>query len=233
MTSWKVVDPLIAYKYVYVPAFVGDIIKFQVNIPSGVSLDNSAFSWGGMQTGTGSTITVTVTSNTSYQQLTLSYNGVPTNVINFYVLPLPTGLTDVQYAAAVALADPIAAAFLIPDKNDALAWRPSATNHNNIGDAERHCYWVALMTRDVGSFIALGLSTAHEFTGLSSPSDVHNEDIMDLHNNGMGPRQTSSSFDSDATLQANTVATANAGNLYYLDDIPNPEGRGLLITTNE
>lgn len=54
--------------------------------------------------------------------------------------------------------------------------------HNDKSDAFRHCYWSALLARDLGYSNAKRFTTAHE----SSPSNPANEKAMDLHNNAIG-----------------------------------------------
>jgi hypothetical protein len=54
--------------------------------------------------------------------------------------------------------------------------------HNGSGDAFRHCYWNALMARDIDKEEALEFSTAHE----SDPNNPADEMAMDLHNNAVG-----------------------------------------------
>lgn len=54
--------------------------------------------------------------------------------------------------------------------------------HNGEGDAFRHCYWSALLARDIGPGNAKRFTGAHEdFDG--NPSK---EKAMDLHNNSVG-----------------------------------------------
>jgi RHS repeat-associated protein len=55
--------------------------------------------------------------------------------------------------------------------------------HNDIGDAFRHSYWSALMTREFGSEFAEEFTTAHE-TG--TREDARREIFMDMHNNSVG-----------------------------------------------
>jgi len=59
---------------------------------------------------------------------------------------------------------------------------PSATRHNDRNDAFRHCYWSALITRDVGSVRAKAFTDAHE----TNPGQPTAEKEMDLHNNSEG-----------------------------------------------
>lgn len=59
---------------------------------------------------------------------------------------------------------------------------PAASLHNGEGDAFRHCYWSALMARDIGFSSTKSITDAHEdFDG--NPPD---EKEMDLHNNLRG-----------------------------------------------
>ena len=53
---------------------------------------------------------------------------------------------------------------------------------NDKSDAFRHCYWSALLTRDVGFLAAYSFTTAHE----DFPSNPAAEKAMDLHNNMQG-----------------------------------------------
>lgn len=59
---------------------------------------------------------------------------------------------------------------------------PGAGQHNGSGDAFRHCYWSALLARDIGGDNALAFTTAHE--GYSDNPAGERE--MDLHNNRVG-----------------------------------------------
>lgn len=54
--------------------------------------------------------------------------------------------------------------------------------HNDRSDAFRHCFWSALLAREIGYVNALAFTTAHE----SSPTNIPAEKQMDLHNNGVG-----------------------------------------------
>jgi len=53
---------------------------------------------------------------------------------------------------------------------------------NDKSDAFRHCFWSALLSKDLGYTNALKFTTAHE----SSPHNPTNEKAMDLHNNKVG-----------------------------------------------
>lgn len=53
---------------------------------------------------------------------------------------------------------------------------------NDKSDAFRHCFWSALLAKEIGYHNALAFTNAHE----SSPANPHNEKAMDLHNNKVG-----------------------------------------------
>jgi len=55
---------------------------------------------------------------------------------------------------------------------------------NDKSDAFRHCFWSATLVRDIGFKNALEFTNAHE----SSPLNIHEEKIMDLHNIRVGLR---------------------------------------------
>jgi hypothetical protein len=59
---------------------------------------------------------------------------------------------------------------------------PGPSLHNGDGDSFRHCFWSALLARDIGKNNALQFTTAHE--GYSA--NPSGERAMDLHNNGVG-----------------------------------------------
>ncbi|HEX4917499.1 MAG TPA: hypothetical protein VFV43_06355 [Limnobacter sp.] len=54
--------------------------------------------------------------------------------------------------------------------------------HNGAGDAFRHCYWSALLARDIGPEDAFEFTTAHE----ERPGLPEEEIEMDLFNNRVG-----------------------------------------------
>lgn len=53
---------------------------------------------------------------------------------------------------------------------------------NDKSDAFRHCYWSALLSKELGYTNALEFTTAHE----SSSLNPKNEKAMDLYNNKIG-----------------------------------------------
>ena len=54
--------------------------------------------------------------------------------------------------------------------------------HNGAGDAFRHCYWSALLARDIGKDGAVRFTNAHE----DFPGNPAREKDMDLNNNTVG-----------------------------------------------
>ncbi len=74
-----------------------------------------------------------------------------------------------------------------------------AGQHNGQGDAFRHCYWSALLARDLGADNARAFTTAHEAYSANPPR----ERAMDLHNNAAGVTIGSTHTEaSDAILAA-------------------------------
>lgn len=53
---------------------------------------------------------------------------------------------------------------------------------NDKSDAFRHCFWSAILARELGYQNALKFTTAHE----SDPRNPPREKAMDLHNNSVG-----------------------------------------------
>lgn len=60
--------------------------------------------------------------------------------------------------------------------------RFGCNGRNDRSDAFRHCYWSALLSRDIGYAKACEFTNAHE----SYPGNAANEKAMDLHNNSVG-----------------------------------------------
>jgi hypothetical protein len=54
--------------------------------------------------------------------------------------------------------------------------------HNDKSDAFRHCFWSAVLSRDIGKFWAKAFTDAHE----TAPGQPAAEKEMDLHNNSVG-----------------------------------------------
>lgn len=86
-----------------------------------------------------------------------------------YLLSHPWQIDEIWEAAQEALAE----------SRDRF---PGAGIHNGTGDAFRHCYWSAMLARDIGPEGALDFTTAHE--GFSD--NPAGERAMDLHNNAVG-----------------------------------------------
>lgn len=83
--------------------------------------------------------------------------------------------------------------------------------HNDKSDAFRHCFWSAMLVRDIGYTRALAFTTAHE----SSPTNAPDEKAMDLHNNGIGLSMGRAGM-SDQFLSAQCVGALNSGRLKVL-----------------
>ncbi|MBK7707905.1 MAG: hypothetical protein IPN69_05260 [Acidobacteria bacterium] len=60
--------------------------------------------------------------------------------------------------------------------------RFGSNGHNDRSDAFRHCFWSAILSRDIGYYWAKSFTTAHE----SNPGQPPEEKEMDLHNNSVG-----------------------------------------------
>lgn len=82
---------------------------------------------------------------------------------------------------------------------------------NDRSDAFRHCFWSALLARDIGSVKALEFTSAHE----SSPTNPANEMAMDIHNNAVGLSIGKPGL-SDQMLSAQCMGALNAGRLKVL-----------------
>lgn len=80
--------------------------------------------------------------------------------------------------------------------------------HNDKADAFRHCFWSALLARDIGYATALQFTTAHE----SSPTNDPAEKQMDLFNNGVG-LQIGRAKGADAILSARCMPALTSGRL--------------------
>jgi hypothetical protein len=102
-----------------------------------------------------------------YAQDYYPYNLTPAEVR--FIIRHPFVARDFQSAANKALAE-------------AQSRFPADQLHNGQGDAFRHAYWNALMTRAHGSSLAKEFADAHE----TNPNQPANEKEMDLHNNEVG-----------------------------------------------
>jgi hypothetical protein len=84
--------------------------------------------------------------------------------------------------------------------------------HNDQSDAFRHCFWSALLARELGKANALEFTTAHE----SSPSNDPAEKAMDLYNNRIG-LDIGRSGGTDQSLSVMCFAALNSGRLKVLE----------------
>ncbi|WP_199611043.1 DUF6973 domain-containing protein [Flocculibacter collagenilyticus] len=79
---------------------------------------------------------------------------------------------------------------------------------NDKSDAFRHCFWTAMLARDLGVQNARQFTTAHE----SGPRNPPKEKAMDLHNNSVGLR-IGRSGGGNASLSNRCFAALQAGEL--------------------
>lgn len=84
---------------------------------------------------------------------------------------------------------------------------------NDKSDAFRHCFWSALLARDIGFHDAARFSTAHE----SSPKNRLEEKRMDLHNNRVG-LGIGLSKGTNASLSTRCMTALRTGKLQVLID---------------
>jgi hypothetical protein len=79
---------------------------------------------------------------------------------------------------------------------------------NDKSDAFRHCFWSALLSRDIGYHNALMFTNAHE----SDPRNPKNEKAMDIYNNSIG-LQIGRNGGSDLLLRTQCFAALQQGRL--------------------
>jgi len=84
---------------------------------------------------------------------------------------------------------------------------------NDYSDAFRHCFWSALLSRDIGYAAALRFTTAHE----SSPTNDPAEREMDLHNNAVGLK-IGRAKGSNQILSHRCMAALNARQLKVIEE---------------
>lgn len=82
---------------------------------------------------------------------------------------------------------------------------------NDKSDAFRHCFWSAMLARDIGFQDALRFTSAHE----SSPTNRLEEKRMDLHNNRVG-LDIGRSKGTNEILSARCMTALRAGKLKIL-----------------
>lgn len=82
---------------------------------------------------------------------------------------------------------------------------------NDKSDAFRHCFWSAILARDIGFDNAMRFTTAHE----SSPKNRLDEKRMDLHNNRVG-LDIGRSKGSNDSISAHCMSALRAGKLKVL-----------------
>ncbi len=102
---------------------------------------------------------------------------------------------------------------------------------NSPGDAFRHAYWNALLTREFGEDFAMDFTTAHEtqYVDTERFSDAREQSFMDLHNNQVGinialanPNASNAEFQElvmDA-LVSGKLYVWDGNDIYYSDQCP-------------
>lgn len=83
--------------------------------------------------------------------------------------------------------------------------------HNDKSDAFRHCFWSALLARDIGYANALQLTTAHESSFTNDPAEKQ----MDLFNNSVG-LGIGRAQGADSILSIRCMAALDGGRLKIL-----------------
>lgn len=86
--------------------------------------------------------------------------------------------------------------------------RFGGNNWNDAGDAFRHCFWSAILSRDLGYMHALRYTTAHE----TFPGNPAKEKAMDMHNNAIGLK-IGRAGGSDQILSDRCAAAMRSGEL--------------------
>ncbi len=232
MSSGKLIDPLDPPKDVRVGVIAGDTIKFKSKLTPSISLQDSDYTWTGIQNGNGSEIDITFNSvGTHAEQLRVlgcSERSARTTVLD---------VTGPGEAAWLAVHPQYwISAFGLRD--EALAWASNNQAalggglHNGRADAARHAYWNSIMTFDWNVTDAEGFATAHEKTGLGD-GNPHNETVMDLENNTDGRSFGSGGSTNRVQLQNAVITALNAGTLTILDDLGNVNEVGLLQSSNQ
>lgn len=112
-------------------------------------------------------------------------------------------------------------------RDDALAEAikryPAAARVDGHGDAFRHAYWNALMTREFGNEFAQQFATAHE-----GSADTSDAEAMDLYNNEVGRRIAMENPDASPQELADLVQDAiENGEMVVIDK------KGELAWSNE
>ncbi|WP_137173982.1 hypothetical protein [Massilia sp. HP4] len=89
--------------------------------------------------------------------------------------------------------------------------RFSGSGHNTPADAFRHCFWSALLCKELGYRIALRYTTVHEAYDRNPPAEKE----MDLHNNAVGLK-IGLSHAPDPILSDRSIAALRSGRLKVL-----------------
>ena len=114
---------------------------------------------------------------------------------------------------ALVVLYPVEAIYVYNDAQTALSEAQYYYNSNTLyqgnGDAFRHAYWNALMTKHIGSWMAYLFATAHEST---TPDGI--DKTMDLNNNEIG--RNIGIYYSWSVLESTVMTYVNNGWLYRI-----------------
>lgn len=235
MSSVDVIDEP-TYKRIGI--VLGDSLLLKAVLTPDITLPSGKFSWSGIQSGNGQTISPNIT-HVGLNSESVSVGGkTKTALITALAVDSPN---EYYWTATHPIA---AAAIFVSLAPAAEAWAASANTINNWGDsylhngradAARHAYWNVLMSFSslVGPSLAQEAGLAHEKTNLED-NGPHNETVMDLINN-QGGLNIAAGLPLDASeiiQQSAVVGAVNAGNLVILDDMSNSPPAGLLQPSN-
>ncbi len=229
MSDWKNVKPDLSVD-TRIGVIRGDKVDFRIADSS--SLLASVLSWSGEKEGTGDSISITF-DELGKREVTLEISD--TEIARVVVtVDEPTGVNE----AGWLLAHPSVIGSIHGIRNEAEQWVQNNLDDlgggwtNGRGDAARHAYWSGIMTLSWGEDYSEGLGTAHEVTGLQSQNADHNSTVMDLENNAVGRSLAPSPMSLDQLRQA-VQGSLDSGGLTILDEIANPQEKGLLQPSNQ
>ena len=85
---------------------------------------------------------------------------------------------------------------------------------NDKSDAFRHCFWSAILAKEIGYQNARKLTSSHE-SGASNPEKEKN---MDLHNNAIGLRIGRRAGKSNIVIKRRCISALNDKKLIVIND---------------
>ena len=200
--------------YKMIACFLGKTCSFSIDIfPTTLPEVKKNIVWDGPITG--NTVEVIgVISSSGFQNA--SFIGI-TKTAKIITEPIPTGDSDVEYAAKHPIDSATAVYYGVLSGDEPSRWANETypgSQLNTIADAARHAYWNCLLARYVSNTYATGVATGHEVG-----STIETETIMDLHNNAIGRSLANQhTHGNDNTCCRNAVkAAVSSGLLWYLD----------------